>query len=334
MKSLVDRYLHAVSIVLPGEQREDILAELHEDISSQLEERQEELGRDLNDDEIAAVLKKRGHPTLVASRYLPQQYLIGPLYPAYVFVLKLVLLWGIIPWFVLTAPIIYATSGNSAAAMFKVLTKLPVALFTAFGVITLIFAVCEKAWVGSMLAAWSNWDPRKLPDVPAYPPRDRVLRSTSVGELISGVFWTGLWLYMAVHGFSVDILGVHCSLPGIWREVFWPELVLLGAGIALGVILLTKPELVRAYAITRISIDCGAILVAAVLFFPGAAVAISGPQLSAEAVAHAQYGVALGLRIAWISLTVLFLVDMLVQIARLRRSRSTPAWGMKSALSR
>ncbi len=328
MTDLVERYLHAVKTVLPSE---DIFAELREDIASQLEDREAELGGALNEDEIAEILKKRGHPSLVACRYLPQQYLIGPLYPVYVFVVKLVLLWVILPGFVLTAPIVYATAGNSAAAMFAVLGKLPVTLFSAFGVITLIFVACEKSWIASLQGTWSNWDPRGLPKVPAYPAKDRLPRSTSIGELVGGFFWTGLWIYMAIHGFSVNILGAHCSLPPIWREVFWPELVLLVAGIVLAAAIAVKPELVRAYAITRIAIDCGAILIAAVLFIPGAAVAISGPLLSAEAVAHAEYGVALGLRISWISLFVLFLVDILVQIARLRRGRSKPAWEIRSA---
>ncbi len=334
MADLVDRYLHSVRITLPGEQREDILAELRQDIDSQLEEREQELGWTLSEDDIAAILKKRGHPSFVASRYVPQRYLIGPaMYPIYVFVLKLVLLWVIIPGFALTAPIVYATSGNSA--MLAVLTKLPTALFSAFGIITLIFVACERSWVAGIHAAWADWDPRKLPPVPVFPPPDRLPRSAAVGELISGVFWAGVWIYVASHGFSVNFSGVHCSFPRIWREVFWPELGLLLAWTVLAGIVVFKPEHVRLYAIARIVIDCGCTIVTAVLFFAGgAAVAISGPQLPAEALARAQYGVALGLRITWISVIVLFLIDMLVQIARLRRSRSKPAWEMNSALGR
>ncbi len=331
MADLVERYLHAVKLVLPSE---DILAELREDITSQLEEREGELGRALNQDEIAEILKRRGHPSLVAGRYAPARYLIGPLlYPIYVVILKLVALWVVIPGFALASLIVYATQGESARAMFAVLMKIPVALFGAFSAITLVFVALEKCWLPGMRAAWSEWDPRKLPDVPPRPPKDRLPRSVSIGDLVSGVFWAGLCLYGAAHGFSVDVFGVHCSLPPIWRELFWPALILLVAGAALGGILAFKPELVRAYSISRIAIDCGGILINANLFIPGAAVSIFGPLLSAEAVAQAQYGVALGLRISWASIVVLLLIDMLVQIARLRRGRSKPAWEMRSAIS-
>jgi len=75
---LLDRYLHAVKFWLPKAQSQDILAELSEDIHSQIEEKETELGRKLNDSEVEAILKRLGRPVLVANRYAPQQYLIGP----------------------------------------------------------------------------------------------------------------------------------------------------------------------------------------------------------------------------------------------------------------
>ena len=44
------------------------------------------------------MLKKRGHPWLMASRYLPQQQLIGPaLFPYYRQALKIVVFWVVLP---------------------------------------------------------------------------------------------------------------------------------------------------------------------------------------------------------------------------------------------
>src|SRR5579862_3287951 len=96
---LVERYLQAVKFWLPNEQQDDIVAELSEDIRSQMEEREEKLGRRLDDAEIGAILKGRGRPLMVANRYLPQQFLIGPaLFPIYKFVLKIVALCYLVPW--------------------------------------------------------------------------------------------------------------------------------------------------------------------------------------------------------------------------------------------
>src|SRR4051794_10177607 len=95
---LVERYLQAVEHWLPTKQRHDIIAELSEDIHSQIEEREASLGRPLITAEVEALLLERGRPMLVASRYLPQEYLIGPeLFPIYRFVLKIVLLCAGVP---------------------------------------------------------------------------------------------------------------------------------------------------------------------------------------------------------------------------------------------
>jgi hypothetical protein len=92
---LLQRYLQAVRFWLPKSQQEDILAELSEDLRSQVEDKETELGRRLDETELGAILKKCGNPMRVASRYQPGQYLIGPTwFPVYRFVLKLVLFWG------------------------------------------------------------------------------------------------------------------------------------------------------------------------------------------------------------------------------------------------
>src|ERR1700691_1811340 len=116
---LLNRYLHAVRGWLPKPQQDDIIAELAEDLRSQIEDREAELGHPLDDDGVAAILKRRGNPMLVAAGYLPQRSLIGPvLFPVYQFILVLVILW-ILPsvfilivgsgkkFFLVAAPIVF-----------------------------------------------------------------------------------------------------------------------------------------------------------------------------------------------------------------------------------
>src|ERR1700691_5600325 len=98
---LLDRYLQAVGFWLPQPQKRDIIAELAEDIRSQIEEKESELGRTLDDAELEAILKRRGAPLLVAESYLPQRSLIGPLlFPIYRLVLKWALIYQAVGWFV------------------------------------------------------------------------------------------------------------------------------------------------------------------------------------------------------------------------------------------
>src|ERR1700730_5515129 len=93
---IVDRYLQSVKKCLPAKQADDIIRELSENISSQIEDKESELNRSLTETEVEAILKQHGHPLLVASRYRQEQrsvsfgrQIIGPaLFPFYIRVLK------------------------------------------------------------------------------------------------------------------------------------------------------------------------------------------------------------------------------------------------------
>ena len=86
---IIDRYLQAVKFALPKSQADDIVRELSDNILSQVEERESELGRPVTEDEIAEMLKKLGSPAKLASQYREQQGLIGPvILPIYWKVLK------------------------------------------------------------------------------------------------------------------------------------------------------------------------------------------------------------------------------------------------------
>ena len=66
---LIDRYLSAVSFLLPKDQREDITAELRDALMTRREEKEAEVGRPLTRDEDAALLRAFGHPLDVAARF-------------------------------------------------------------------------------------------------------------------------------------------------------------------------------------------------------------------------------------------------------------------------
>jgi hypothetical protein len=62
---LLDRYLRAVRTHLPASQQDDILKELKENLRAQMEDKEAELRRPLDEDEVAAILKKHSHPIFV-----------------------------------------------------------------------------------------------------------------------------------------------------------------------------------------------------------------------------------------------------------------------------
>jgi hypothetical protein len=88
--ALVERYLKVVAAHLPAGQREDVIAELRDDIESRLEARAAELGRPLEEAEVEAVLRDVGHPLSVAARYRPgPRHVVGPeLYPYWRFAVR------------------------------------------------------------------------------------------------------------------------------------------------------------------------------------------------------------------------------------------------------
>ena len=75
---LLERYLQAVGQYLAPATKADVQAELRVNLQAEMDDLAEEKQRPLTESEVAAILKAHGRPILVAARYLPQRYLIGP----------------------------------------------------------------------------------------------------------------------------------------------------------------------------------------------------------------------------------------------------------------
>src|SRR4030066_1049947 len=90
--TLVDRYLAAVSDLLPVRLRKDTVTEIRSLIQDALDDRSKTEGKVPDDDMMAAVLKEFGSPEKIVAPYLPEKYLIGPrLYPVFILVLQIAL---------------------------------------------------------------------------------------------------------------------------------------------------------------------------------------------------------------------------------------------------
>lgn len=87
---IIEIYLRAVAAQLPADQREDITAELRDEVMTRIEVREAELGRPLTEAEVETVLRELGHPLVVAARFgAGPQHVVGPeLYPWWLFGVK------------------------------------------------------------------------------------------------------------------------------------------------------------------------------------------------------------------------------------------------------
>ncbi len=258
---LVERYIEAVKFWLPKKQRDDIAAELREDIASEIEEAEREKGRKLSEDEVAELLKARGRPLSVASRYLPQHTLIGPeLYPLYIFVLKIVAVICFIP------PFLGTFFFNSNTELPNAFSSPTYSLLVSFAIVTLIFAIMERSSVNP--AKSQNWNPKSLRPVAD---RNRIKRSESVGDIIGNLIGIGFFLagylsittYPLVPGFifadghfaAVGLSRGHITVAPEWIP-YWQFIIAIAVvEIAFAAANLFKPYWTTSRTLLRAVLD-------------------------------------------------------------------------------
>jgi hypothetical protein len=284
---LLDRYLKAVKFWLPNEQKQDIIAELSEDIRSQIEDKESELGRQLSDPEVESILKKGGPPLLVAQRYLPQRYLIGPgLFPMYWLILRAGWVCFFAPWLILGIGAEIFAFPSGGGHLQGILEPFLRALLINFAAMTGVFALLDryhaKGWV-------NNWTPRKLPAV-----RDpsRVPRSSSIGELawywMLLLWWGNLLRIPAIPGVNITMA------PAISR-LDWPMLVLMLCQGLIACVSAFRPPWNPRRAAVRGIVDGLSLLVVAYLLAVwlrgGTFVTVTSANLSSAEITAAQKGI-------------------------------------------
>jgi hypothetical protein len=256
---LLERYLQAVKFWLPKEQKEDITAELSEDIHSQIDENEAELGRKLNESELEAILKQRGRPLLVANRYLPQQYLIGPvLFPIYRLVLKIVMVCYVVPWTATWIALLIFNSGHAAKftghSWFEILGSLWASLwgtaFLAVSTVTLVFAILER--VQRKPHFLEEWNPRKLP--PVNNP-NLIPRFNSILELAANFVFCVWWMANMSSNVVLNQVNLRISLAPAWRYFFWGFLFLAFVNIGLAIANFARPYWTAPRATIRLVSD-------------------------------------------------------------------------------
>lgn len=252
---LLDSYLSGVGRCLPRKGRADIVAELREELLSQMEARQAELGRSLTDVEQYAVLMMHGDPMMVARRYQPNRRslslgweLIGPeLFPAYLFVLGL----------------------NLAIT----LAVIPLSLLTQHFPITLqVFILPVLGQIVCVTAVFIilNFVRLKFPQQWIYPPAELatvipVRRWYSVSGLVACSLLAAWWL--AIPHFQYLVLGSaagELQLTPVWRRYYVPVFLLFLAGMGQRAMSAVRPNWTWLLPISRTLISgIGAV----VLFF-------------------------------------------------------------------
>ncbi len=159
---ILDNYIQQVGFWLPRAQQQDIMAELSEEIRTQIDEKESALGRKLDEAEVATMLERWGNPLLVAERYVPQRHLIGPaIFPVYQFVLKSVFAWYLLPWMLVWVGFICFNPTFRAAhpgwAILGTLAPWWNQVVCTVGGLTILFATLDRRWARTRLL--EDWKP-------------------------------------------------------------------------------------------------------------------------------------------------------------------------------
>lgn len=271
---LLKRYLQAVGEHLPRRGREDTLAELRANLESEMEGREEELGRTLTEAEVASILEAHGMPVMVASRYGSQHFLIGPsLFPVYWYTLKRSFPLVVLAYSVVQIVGMFLGSGITGDLGHQIgaaLGHFPGVALTFWGIMTLGFAVFEygqgRFFPKLTLPKWSVRD---------RPPLERGEEkkhsfANGIADLIVSVAMIAWLLAVPNHpylilGPGVKILhGMPFGLTPEWRVFYWQIMGLLVAMVPLKVAALL-PAMRRARGWLRLAVSALGVMILVVM---------------------------------------------------------------------
>ena len=244
---LTDRYLQSLKQLLPSEQREDIIRELSENLHSEIEDKERELGRPLSEGEIRSLLQQHGTPMAAAERYVQGnrsfsfgRQIVGPvLFPFYLRVLA----------FTAGIQVIVVLALTIVGDVPNFFTTLVFHAFLQFAIVTGIFALIQA-------------NANKIPDFnpvsakPKVPPTPRASRFESIVEIVAFLVILS-WLKSVSPNTRFELpSGTDLYMVGSSWRLF--DFAVFGIGlirIGLSTANLFCPKWVRFPAIVRIS--CG-----------------------------------------------------------------------------
>lgn len=282
---LLDKYLQSVRAYLPREQRDDIIKELSDNILSQMEDVEAELGRPLTTVEQEAIINQHGAPLTVVGRYRSDTHsvafgrqLIGPaLYPFYIRVLQITL--GLS----LAAQLVIAIALNAAGQSVTiegVFSSMVVHLAIQFGIITAVFTAAQA----NATKHPETWDPvAKAFEMSDSAGSRGYSRFEAFAELVI-LLLVFLWL-LNVEASQTLILGADgpaLTLAPIWQALYIPALLLTLAGMIRSAVVMLRPTLTRFRLMTSVLMDVASIIFVGVLLASGRWIMPANPGTASQ----------------------------------------------------
>src|SRR6267143_4250051 len=266
---LLERYLQAVRTYLPIRQEDDILKELRENLRAQIEDTEYALGRTLNEDALVEILKKHGHPLLVAARYRQTRHLIGStLFPFYWFVMKIVL--AVVGFGYAVSVLVLIAHGKPFFEVLGSLVSYVGAVLPTFAIVTILFAVLDignsKFHLLERATKETNehFDPRTLPmlrPVSDFPDAKPISRFKTAFELFFSAAFLLWWLRVSpIRKLALFVVlgpvGLADKIPfqlgPVWNIIYWPVIFLSLVAIVQQIVTLIYPDRIKFYSAMKL----------------------------------------------------------------------------------
>jgi hypothetical protein len=318
---LIDRYLIAVRRQLPRDLEADVAPELADSLRSEAEEQERVAGRPLTVDEQAALLKKRGHPFVMASRYLPQQHLIGPgLFPYYRQALKFVVFWVVVP-IALFGGAIHAISANAPPAILgRAIGAAWNGAIYAVGIVTIVFAILDHERV--RITVFDRWDPAKLPEPKAG---RTVPRSESVMSLVVSLAFVAWWTTLVRVPELVFYADAELRVTAapIWSQLYVPILLAVAAGVGVHLVDLVRPWRTVATSAADLAVNFLYLFIVTQVLRAGRYVEVTGPPAAADRVTLANHWLNQIIGWTFMAIGVVVILEVCFELWRIVKARRT-----------
>lgn len=312
---LLERYLQAVGQYLAPATRADVLAELRVNLQAEMDDLAEEKQRPLTESDVAAILKTHGRPMLVAARYLPQRYLIGPeVFPFYLLTLRKAAPLVVLFYFVahLATFILSPGPGAFAGSIVTSILQLVPVLLIFWACMTLTFAILDYVRTHHGDHASGNaWDPVKLP--PLTQPKKEKSPAGQIADLVVHCLW--MWYVLAIPHHPYLVMGpgtlfltwLSATFAPVWRPFYVALIALLLVQLAVKLIALARgrhrwENWLKRFANILGLAPAGILAFAKVYFVPTSA------TTNFHALAQVNYWMNVGLRIT----LVIFILNLMV----------------------
>lgn len=312
---LIDRYLAAIARRLPADKATDIVAEIRDDLLSRQEAREDALGRPLDRHEVSALIKDMGHPLIVAARYRPAQYLIGPdAFPFFVATLRIVAMFLVVALAVGAAANVMFGHASVVHAVSQSVTGLFSSAMLALGTVVAVFYALERG--GFPADHLRKWRPEQLPETRDKQPSAWGSAFEVAVGLYAILWWCGLAPLPLLH---TNVKGLTLTPDPFWVTLWWPVLALMVARLIYNLVQWLRPRWKVARGTLSVATAIGGLTLLAVIHQAGHWITLRSATMPAHELVELDEAVNLGLRVAIVVVAVGWVLQCLKELWQLTR---------------